>query len=58
MASIPKAARLIPYMLARLKLTKIEAAIANTGIAVDLYPKARPRMMFGAAPEDDAWATF
>ena len=55
---MPRAASEIPYMLARLKDTKIEAAMHRTGITVERYPKAKPRMMFGAAPEELACATF
>jgi len=45
-------------MLARLNETKIVRAMQTTGMAVDLKPRARPRMMFGAAPYELALATF
>lgn len=48
--SIPSAATAIPYMAAKVKLTKILIAIAKIGIITDLYPKARPNITFVAAP--------
>lgn len=48
--SIPRAATATPYMAARLKLRKILKAIAKIGIMTDLYPRARPKMTFVAAP--------
>lgn len=48
--SIPRAATAIPYMAAKLKLTKILIAIANIGMITDLYPRARPKITLVAAP--------
>jgi hypothetical protein len=48
--SIPRAATTTPYIAARLKLRKIQKAIAKFGIMTDLYPRARPKMTLVAAP--------
>jgi len=45
-------------MFAIVNDTKIETATQKTGITVDLYPRASPMMMFGAAPEVQAFAKF
>ena len=47
---MPKAATAIPYMAAKLKLTKMPTAIANMGIITYLYPKANPNITLVAAP--------
>lgn len=48
--SIPRAATAMPYIAAKLKLTKMLTAMAKIGIITDLYPNARPKMTFVAAP--------
>ena len=56
--SMPKAAKLIPYMFARVNDTNIVIAKLNTGIIVELYPRANPAIMLGAAPVAQALANF
>jgi len=56
--SIPRAARLIPYILARVNETKMVTARLRTGMIVELYPSAKPSMMFGAAPVAQDLANF
>ena len=56
--SMPRAANDIPYMLANKNDTNIVMAIAKTGMMVDWKPKANPWMMFGAAPDWQAMASF
>ena len=48
--SIPRAAIAMPYMAAKLKLTKMLIAMAKIGIITDLYPNASPKITFVAAP--------
>lgn len=48
--NIPRAATAIPYMAAKVKLTKIATAMAKIGMMTDLYPRARPKITFVAAP--------
>lgn len=55
--SIPRAATATPYIAAKLKLTKILTAIAKIGMITDLYPNARPKMTFVAAPVRQESAT-
>lgn len=55
--SMPRAAIATPYMAAKLKLTKMLIAIAKMGMMTDLYPKARPKITFVAAPVRQESAT-
>lgn len=55
--SIPRAATAIPYIAAKLKLTKMLTAMAKIGIMTDLYPNARPKITFVAAPVRQESAT-
>ena len=55
--SIPRAATAIPYMAAKLKLTKMLTAMAKIGIITDLYPNARPKITLVAAPVRQESAT-
>ena len=55
--SMPNAATAIPYMAARLKLTKMLTAMAKMGIMTDLYPKASPKITLVAAPVRQESAT-
>lgn len=55
--NIPRAATAIPYIAAKVKLTKMLTAIAKIGIMTDLYPKANPKMTFVAAPVRQESAT-
>ena len=52
-ASIPTAARAIPYTPAIMKATIIATAIRTTGNAQDCIPTARPLMIFVADPVSD-----
>lgn len=56
--NIPSAARLIPNIFAKENEVRIEITIHKIGIRVDLYPRARPRIIFGAAPLMLAFARF
>lgn len=55
--SIPRAATAIPYIAAKLKLTKMLIAIAKIGTMTDLYPNARPNITLVAAPVRQESAT-
>lgn len=55
--SIPKAATATPYMAAKLKLTKIAMAMENMGSITELYPNAKPKITFVAAPVRQESAT-
>lgn len=48
--SIPRAERPIPYIPAMVKAYPMVAVIQRIGIMHDLYPRAIPKMMFGAGP--------
>lgn len=48
--SIPRAERATPYILAKVKETKIVIAKQMIGTIVDMYPRAKPKMMLGADP--------
>jgi hypothetical protein len=48
--SIPRAATAMPYIAAKLKLTKMLTAMAKIGMITDLYPRARPNITLVAAP--------
>lgn len=55
--NIPSAATAMPYIAAKVKLTKILIAIAKIGIITDWYPNARPKIIFVAAPVRQESAT-
>ena len=55
--SMPRAAHAIPYIDASENDTKMAAAMQKQGMIVDLYPRARPKMMSVAAPVRHASAT-
>lgn len=48
--SIPSAATAMPYIAAKLKLTKMLTAMAKIGMMTDLYPSASPKITLVAAP--------
>lgn len=48
--SIPRAERPIPYMPALLKAYPMVAVMQRIGMMQELYPRARPWMIFGAGP--------
>jgi len=56
--SIPRAERPIPYMPAWLKEYPMVAVMARIGMMQELYPRARPWMMFGAGPFSQAYTRY